>query len=165
MAAKGHIAFATSFAQCANDSRATANINGILNKLLMNFFEFLKNHDLLLKYNLSDINATTANTYHTNIAISGLSNISSDHVFRIFFNHLIIRYVANAHIIIHIYIGTHTWAASHLSSCFKIFLLIDNIRITAIIHHINGDITQLAAIFHICIQSTILLFVIRSHTD
>jgi hypothetical protein len=42
MAAKGHIAFATSFAQCANDNKDTANINGILNNLFMNFFQFLK---------------------------------------------------------------------------------------------------------------------------
>jgi len=42
IAANGQIAFATSFAQCANDKRATANIRGILNNLFMNFFQFLK---------------------------------------------------------------------------------------------------------------------------
>jgi hypothetical protein len=39
----GHIAFATSFDQCANDNRATANIKGTLNSLLTNFLLSLKN--------------------------------------------------------------------------------------------------------------------------
>jgi hypothetical protein len=48
MAASGHIAFATSFAQCANDNKATANIRGILNNLFIKFLEFLKYEDLLV---------------------------------------------------------------------------------------------------------------------
>jgi hypothetical protein len=42
IAASGHIAFAVSFEPCANDSNATANINGILNNQLTNFFLSLK---------------------------------------------------------------------------------------------------------------------------
>ena len=41
MAARGHIAFATSFAQCAKLSKLTANIRGMLNIEFINFFEFL----------------------------------------------------------------------------------------------------------------------------
>jgi hypothetical protein len=64
-------------------------------------------------------------------------------------NHFNNKYVENAHVIIHIYTGTHTLAASHLSSCLKIFLLIDTNNITAITHPINGEMIQLAAIFNI----------------
>jgi len=43
MAASGPIAFATSFDQCANESRATAKIKGILNSVFINFLSSLKN--------------------------------------------------------------------------------------------------------------------------
>jgi hypothetical protein len=38
MAASGPTAFATSFAPCANDNKAAAKTNRILNKLLTDFF-------------------------------------------------------------------------------------------------------------------------------
>jgi len=48
IAARGQIAFATSFAQCANDNSHTANIKGTLNNLFINFLEFLKYADCFL---------------------------------------------------------------------------------------------------------------------
>jgi hypothetical protein len=41
IAARGQIALATSFAPCAKLKSPTANINGILKSLLINFFQFL----------------------------------------------------------------------------------------------------------------------------
>jgi hypothetical protein len=42
IAARGQIAFATSFAPCANDKSAAERIRGILKSALIDFFEFLK---------------------------------------------------------------------------------------------------------------------------
>jgi len=50
IAARGPIAFATSFDQCAKESRATANIRGILNKWFINFLSSLKNEFLCFLY-------------------------------------------------------------------------------------------------------------------
>ena len=47
MAASGHIALATSLAPWAKERRATANIRGRLNNLLMNFFQFLNTDECL----------------------------------------------------------------------------------------------------------------------
>ncbi|MGB2110932.1 MAG: hypothetical protein ACPHY8_03415 [Patescibacteria group bacterium] len=47
------MAFATSLAQCANESNATENINGILNSLLICFLSSCNKDLCFFKYNLT----------------------------------------------------------------------------------------------------------------
>lgn len=49
IAANGPIAFATSFAPCANERSAAENTRGILKSLLIDFLEFLKRPENLNK--------------------------------------------------------------------------------------------------------------------
>jgi len=72
IAARGPIAFATSFDQCANDSNATANIKGILNKLFINSLSSFKNLFLFFLYfTTNTIYDATQITNHINTALVG----------------------------------------------------------------------------------------------
>jgi hypothetical protein len=95
------------------------------------------------------MNVIIASTYQINKAISFSNKKAKNVQFNNCLNHFNKIYVANAQTIIQIYIGTHTFADSHLSSCFRIFFLMEISKIIAITHHIRGDITQLAAINNI----------------
>lgn len=72
IAASGHIAFATSFDQCAKESRATAKIKGTLNNVFINSLSSLKNDFLCFLYiTISIIYDATQISNHKNIAFVG----------------------------------------------------------------------------------------------
>jgi hypothetical protein len=102
IAAKGHIAFATSFEPCANDKSATAKIKGILKSPFTNFFLSLKYESFLLLYlifkNTYDIIPITIQIIKEFVGLAKLAKSSFE--FDIGCNHFVSKYMENMVIII-----------------------------------------------------------------
>jgi hypothetical protein len=103
IAARGHIAFATSFEPCANDKRATAKIKGILKSPFTNFFLSLKYESFLLLYlifkNIYDIAPIIIQIIKEFVGLEKLAKSSFE--LDIGFNHFVNKYIENTAIIIH----------------------------------------------------------------
>lgn len=96
IATSGQIAFATSLAPWANDKRATAQIRGRLNNLLMFFLLFCNNDLCFLRYILVKIMVEIQTTTHKNSAVVGVTIVEShSEDFTSGFNHLSSKYIEN----------------------------------------------------------------------
>jgi hypothetical protein len=100
IATKGQIAFATSFAPCANDNNATAKINGILNNLLICFLSSCNNDLCFFRYNLTEKNTINQITIPIKIDVLSVRNsFKSGCDFKNGFNPFNNKYTENTNVI------------------------------------------------------------------